>query len=363
MSTARAAVLRTFNQPLEITDVAIPDPGPGEVLVRITAAGVCGSDVHMWHGMDPRTPLPITLGHEGVGQIVEIGGQKSTVDGEPLAAGDSIVWNRGVSCGHCYWCAVARTPAICPKRWAYGIHRSFDHGAHLNGCYADHVLLHPNTDIFRAPEGIAPEVLVAASCSGATSAHAFDLCPCHTGDSVLVQGVGPLGAFAVAFAKAGGAQDIIVVGGTRSRLELCKRLGATHLLDRNATTFEERVKLVKEITNGRGVDLAVEVAGTVEAFSEGPYYVRVGGAYAVAGIAEPRELVPFDVFRDVARKNLHMQGVWVSDTSHLRQSLSLVTRDPEGFAALVTHRFSLDEATQAMETVANRKAMKAVIIP
>jgi len=123
------------------------------------------------------------------------------------------------------------------------------------------------------------------------------------------------------------------------------------------------VKLVKEITNGRGVDLAVEVAGTVEAFSEGPYYVRVGGAYAVAGIAEPRELVPFDVFRDVARKNLHMQGVWVSDTSHLRQSLSLVTRDPEGFAALVTHRFSLDEATQAMETVANRKAMKAVIIP
>ena len=153
---------------------------------------------------------------------------------------------------------------------------------------------------------------MAASCSGATTAHAFDLCPVHAGDSVLVQGVGPVGAFAVAFARAGGAQEIIVVGGTRSRLELCQRLGATHLIDRNATTFEERVRMVKEITNGRGVDLAVEGAGTIDAFAEGPSYVRIGGSYAVAGIAEPRDLVPFDVFRDVARKNLHMQGVWVS---------------------------------------------------
>ena len=122
--------------------------------------------------------------------------------------------------------------------------------------------------------------------------------------------------------------------------------------------------MVKEITGGRGVDLAVEGAGTIEAFSEGPSYVRIGGAYAVAGIAEPRDLLPLRrVPGRGAQEPAHAAGVWVSGTSHLRQSLSLVKRDPEAFAALVTHRFSLDEATQAMETVASRKAMKAVIHP
>lgn len=363
MNSAKAAVLRAFGEPLELTEVPIPRLNPGEVLVRIEAAGVCGSDVHMWHGQDPRTPLPITLGHEGVGRVVEVAGPRKTVDGRPLRPGDPVIWNRGVVCGHCYWCTVARTPALCPNRKAYGIHRSFDEGSHLNGCYADHLLLHPDTDILSAPEEVAPEVLVAASCSGATTAHAFDLCPCRPGDAVLVQGVGPLGAFAVAFARASGAAQIIVVGGTESRLALCRRLGATTLIDRNATTPEERRALVMDLTDGRGVDLAVEASGSVEAFQEGPSLVRVGGAYAVAGIAEPRGMVPFEVFRDLARRNLHLQGVWVSDTRHLRQAVGLVRRHPEAFAALVTHRFPLSDATAALETVDRRSAMKAVILP
>ncbi|MCL4534840.1 MAG: zinc-binding dehydrogenase [Bacteroidetes bacterium] len=363
MTTAKAAVVTAFDEPLVLKEVPIPTLRPGEVLVRILAAGVCGSDVHMWRGQDPRTPLPITLGHEGVGQVVEIGGSKKTVDGLTLHPGDLVIWNRGVVCGHCYWCAVARQPALCPSRWAYGIHRSFDEGAHLNGCYADHLLLHAGTDILPAPPGVGPELLVAASCSGATTAHAFDLCPCHPGDTVLIQGVGPLGAFAVAFARAGGAGQIIVIGGTDSRLELCRGFGATTLVNRRQLNLEERQALIMDLTNGRGVDLAIEASGTVEAFQEAPPIIRVGGAYAVAGIAEPRGMVPFEVFRDLARKNLHLQGVWVSDTRHLRQAVSLVTQDPASFAALVTHRFSLPEATRALETVENRSAMKAVIVP
>ncbi len=363
MNTAKAAVLTAFNEDLSLREVPLPDPKPGEVLVRILAAGVCGSDVHMWHGMDPRTPLPITLGHEGVGQVVATGGPKQTVDGQQLRPGDVVIWNRGVSCGHCYWCAVARQPALCPNRWAYGIHHSFDEGDHLNGCYADHLLLHPNTDILLAPKGIGPELLVAASCSGATTAHAFDQCPCHPGDAVLIQGVGPIGAFAAAFARAAGAGQIIVIGGTESRLEMCRGFGATTLINRRQLNQEERRSLIMELTGGRGVDLAIEASGTVEAFQEGPPLIRVGGAYAVAGIAEPRDLVPFDVFRDLARKNLHLQGVWVSDTRHLRQAVSLVVQDPAAFAALVTHRFPLFGATEALETVESRSAMKAVIIP
>jgi threonine dehydrogenase-like Zn-dependent dehydrogenase len=363
MSTARAAVLEAFNEPLVLKEVPIPDPKLGEVLVRIEAAGVCGSDVHMWHGQDPRTILPITLGHEGVGRVVDVGGSRRTVDGDALKPGDLVIWNRGVVCGHCYWCAIARTPALCPNRRTYGINRPFAERAHLNGCYADHLLLEPGTDILLAPEGIAPEVLVAASCSGATTAHAFELCPCRAGDSVLVQGVGPIGAFAVAFAKASGAREVIVVGGTESRLELCRRFGATTLINRNTTTTAQRKEIVMGLTSGRGVDLAVEAAGTIEAFQEGPSYVRAGGAYAATGIAEPRDPARLDVYSDIMRRNLHLQGVWVSDTRHLRQAVSLVYRDPETFAQLVTHRFPLSDATVAMETVADRAAMKAVILP
>ncbi|HEX9015501.1 MAG TPA: alcohol dehydrogenase, partial [Chloroflexota bacterium] len=107
----------------------------------------------------------------------------------------------------------------------------------------------------------------------------------------------------------------------------------------------------------------IEAAGTTDAFDEGLGLARIGGAYAVAGIAEPRPPISFDVFSNLARRNLHIQGVWVSDTRHLRQSISLVERDPEPFAGLVTHRFSLDEATLALETVERRAAMKAVIVP
>ncbi|MGQ9674494.1 MAG: zinc-binding dehydrogenase [Chloroflexota bacterium] len=360
---ARVSVLRSFGEPLQVEEVPFPELGPGEVLVRVLAAGICGSDVHMWRGQDPRTPLPITLGHEGVGKVERIAGIKKTVDGQQLAPGDVVIWNRGVACGRCYWCIIARTPALCPNRWAYGIHRSFSEGSHLNGCYATHLVLHSNTDILMAPSGVKPEALVAASCSGATAAHAFDLSPCRIGDSVLVQGVGPLGAFAIAFARASGAREIIAIGGTENRMELCRMLGATTVIDRKSTTGEERKALVMELTDGRGVDLAIEASGSVEAFQEGPSYVRVGGTYSVPGIAEPRGMVPFDVFRDLARKNLRLQGVWVSDARHLRQAVALVQKNPEAFAALVTHVFTLEEATTALETVEARRAMKAVIIP
>jgi len=363
MKEATAAVLTAFGQPLERREVPLPRPAHGEVLVRILVAGVCGSDVHMWRGQDPRTPLPITLGHEGVGQVLETAGSRKTVDGRELKPGDVVIWNRGVVCGRCYWCTVARTPALCPNRWAYGIHRSFDYGAHLNGCYADHILLHRDTDILLAPDGVAPETLVAASCSGATAAHAFDLCPCHPGDTVLIQGVGPLGAFAVAFARASGAGQIIVVGGTDSRLQLCRALGATTLLNRGQLTIQERRDAVMDLTEGRGVDLAIEASGSVEAVQEALPLIRVGGSYAIAGIAEPRDPIPFELFRDLARRNLHLQGVWVSDTRHLRQAVSLVTRDPGPFEAMVTHRFALSQATEALEAVENRLAMKAVICP
>ena len=134
-------VLEKFNEPLVMRTFPIPTLKEGEVLVKIEAAGVCGSDVHMWEGRDPRIRLPMILGHEGVGEIVEINGEKRDVHGRPLKRGDEVLWNRGVTCGHCYFCKVKMEPSLCPNRWVYGIHTSCAEPPYLTGNYSEFLLL------------------------------------------------------------------------------------------------------------------------------------------------------------------------------------------------------------------------------
>jgi threonine dehydrogenase-like Zn-dependent dehydrogenase len=263
----------------------------------------------------------------------------------------------------CYYCAVVKEPSLCTDRWVYGIYRSIHEPTYLNGCYSTHILLDARTDIFHAEEDLEPAALVPACCSGATMAHAFELTPVSVGDTVLIFGPGPLGAFAVAFAKAGGARHIVVVGGTPQRLALCEELGATLLLNRHRTDLETRREAVLNLTHGRGADLVVEASGSAAAMQEGLDCVRYGGGLSLVGFGTPVGDVAFAPFEKLVRKNLHLQGVWVSDTRHTRQAMSLIESQPETFAGLITHRFPLCEATAALETAARREAMKVALTP
>ncbi len=360
---ARVMLLEAFNEPLTARELDIPKLETGQVLVRITAAGICGSDVHMWTGKDPRTPRPMILGHEGVGEVVEVAGEKRSVEGEPLGAGQAILWNRGVVCGKCYWCTRAGQPGLCPERWVYGIHRSIHQPTFLNGCYSETIVLDAGTDIFTIPDEVDPAVLVPASCSGATMAHGIELCPPKAGDSVVVQGPGPLGIFAVAFARERGASEIVVIGGTQERLEMCRAMGATTLLNRRTLSIDERRQAVLDRTDGRGADLVIDAVGHPEVVREGMALTRRGGTYLSVGVGAPVGTVELDLYRDIELKNLRLQGVWVSHTRHTRQAMELILSDPERFGALITHRFTLEEATEALRTVQARKAVKAVLIP
>lgn len=360
---SRAKILRAFNEPLVDEVIEVPLLEPGQVLVKILAAGVCGSDVHMWRGEDPRTRLPMILGHEGVGIVADIGGEKRTVDGSLLKPGGTIIWNRGVVCGRCRYCTVLREPSLCSERRTYGITIPCDEKPYLNGCYADHIILHPRTDIFTVSEGIDPSVLVSASCSGATIAHAFEsLRSGLFGRTVVVQGVGPLGVYAVAFASALGASRIIVIEGSASRLELCRTFGATHLFNIHESTPDNRLESILALTDGFGADVVIEAAGARGAAGEGIRFVGRGGTYVSTGYAQPVGAETIDFYRDVVRKNVRIQGIWVSDTGHLRQALALVEGHAEMFARLVTHRFTLDRADEALCVMEKREALKAVIV-
>ena len=355
-------VLESFNEPLVLSEIEIPALDEGQILVKLQAAGVCGSDVHIWSGEDPRISLPVILGHEGVGTIADMKGSKRTVDGYELKPGDCIIWNRGITCGKCCFCQIIKEPSLCADRLVYGINVSSLEKPYLNGCYAEYIILRANTEIFKIKAGIDPEVLVSASCSGATMAHGFDmLTGSLTGQTVVVQGAGPLGIYAVVFAHSLGASCIIVIEGSTQRLELSKELGATHTLNLQKTSPDERKSMVMDATCGRGADLVVEAAGVHGVAQEGIRLLRKGGTYLSAGYAQPAGMEEIDFYRDVVNKNITIQGVWVSDKRHVKQAVDLVAGNPELFAKLITHRFSLEQADEALTVMKERKALKAVL--
>jgi threonine dehydrogenase-like Zn-dependent dehydrogenase len=294
---------------------------------------------------------------------VEMKGDKRDVHGDSLRIGDNILWNRAITCGHCYFCKVKMEPSLCPERKVYGIHTSCRESPYLTGNYSEYLLLDRNVDLFKIEPDVDLPVLVPASCSGATAAHAFDLSRMESGDSVLVQGVGPLGIFAVAFAKSFGASPIITIGGTEERLKMCESFGATHTLNRHRLSKEKRKEAVIEMTHGRGVDVAFEMAGEPDALKESISLVRTGGTCISAGFGEPHGTIDLDCFHDLNRKNLRLQGIWTSDVKHTHMALQLVLSRLQDFTKLITHRFPLDRANDALRVMKTKEAIKAVLLP
>lgn len=360
---SQAMVLEAFRQPLVMREFIIPPLKAGEVLVQIEAAGVCGSDVHMYWGEDARVPLPIILGHEGIGRIVAINGTKASVNGEPLQLGDRILWTRGITCNHCYACAILNKPWLCQNRQIYGINRSSAEPPYINGCYSEYVILLDGVDVFLLMSKIEPAVLVSASCSGATIANAFDQCPLRPGDTILVQGSGPLGLYAIAYAKWMGASKVFVIGSSGKRLEICDAFGADCILDINNSSSNERQQQILELTNGLGVDLVIEAVGQPSAVVEGLSLVRPGGTYITVGFSQPPGSCSVDFYKDVVSKNVRIQGVWAASTRHTQQALSLVETFPHLFAKMVTHRYGLAEANAALAAMVKNQAVKAVLLP
>ncbi|NLS79032.1 MAG: alcohol dehydrogenase catalytic domain-containing protein [Chloroflexi bacterium] len=362
-----AAVLEAFKQPLAWRAFETLPPAPGELLVKVEAAGICGSDLHMWEGEDPRTPLPIILGHEAVGRVAELGatsgGARRDILGQPVREGDLLAWDRGVVCGACYACTVRKEPYLCSNRRTYGINLSCAQPPHLLGGYAEYMHLLARTNVLVVPSGVDPALLVPASCSGATAAHAVETCRLRPGDTVVVQGPGPLGCFALALARERGVGQAILVGTRRSawKLELARRFGADHLLYLDDASPAERWEQIRALTQGRGAEAVIECSGAASAIAEGVKWLAPGGTYALAGAAVPVGEAPVAVYEDLVRKNARLQGVWVSDTSHFYQAAQLAWSGRYPFADLITHRFPLARAGEALQALKRREVMKAVI--
>lgn len=360
---ATVMVLEEFGAPLRAREVPVPEVGEGAVLVKMAAAGVCGSDLDMAAGDDPRIRLPLVLGHEGVGWVAGTGGARADVFGRALAPGDLVTWNRGLSCLRCSLCVVKRRPALCPHRRVYGISIRANEPPGLNGCYGSHLYLRPETHVIKLPADAEPAAVVAATCSGATAAHAVEQAEVEIGDVVLVIGPGPLGLFAAALAWERGARAVLIEGTRRGarRLALAESFGCLPI-NIHETTADERRALVHDVTYGHGADAVIDAAGTVESFAEALSLVARGGRIVLPGVATPLGQVPLRLYEDVSVRNLTIQGTWVSDTAHLWHAVSTVLSGRYPLGEMVTHRFAVEQANEALATLASREATKAVLV-
>jgi len=362
LSNVRAAVLEAFGRPLALRELPRPALGAGEALVRIAASGVCGSDVHMAGGADPRVRLPLVLGHESVGVIEETAGQVRSRDGRELRPGDAVAWDRGVYCGSCAHCAAGREH-LCPSRRTYGIHYGGSTPPQLAGGYATHIVLGEGTRIFRLPEGARPAELVSCACSGATAAHSVEAAAVAAGELAVVLGAGPLGLWTIALLAEAGAR-VVAIGRRERRLELAREFGAAHVFDEAATSAAERREAMLEISGGLGADVVIDTTSSLEAAREGLAIARRGGRYVNSGAAVPVGEMPLRLYEDLVQRDISLRGVWVSGSAHFAKALAFALARAAALGKMVTHRFPLERANEALEAAArDRSAVKVVLEP
>jgi threonine dehydrogenase-like Zn-dependent dehydrogenase len=362
--SVRAAVLRSFQQPLEIRTYPEPVAGPGEAIVRVEMAGICGTDVHLWLGQLP-IPTPVILGHETAGRIEQLGvGLEKDWRGDPLRIGDRICWASSIACGECFYCRRKGQPTRCLTRKAYGISYNADDAPHLRGGYAEKIHLRAGTAIFRIPDSLPTEAVVGAGCALTTAIHGIERGPVQWGDVVVVQGTGPVGIAALAVAKQSGASRIVVTGGPAHRLELAREFGADVVIDVTSVGLEDRKRQVLTETGGYGADVVIECVGHPEAVNEGLEFCRDGARFLVLGQYANAGNISFNP-HTITRKQLQVVGSWGFEPRHVDRALRLLdeTDWKRLFARQITHRFPLEHANEALETTRTWQSGKTVIEP
>ncbi len=365
-SLAKAAVLEAFQQPLALREYPVPGSlAPGEALVRVDIAGICGTDVHLWLGQLP-IPIPVILGHESVGTIVQMGeGLERDWRGQPLKTGDRVAWASSISCGECFYCRLKRQPTRCLSRKAYGISYRASEAPHLRGGYAEQILLRAGSSLFRLPEDLPGEAIVGAGCALWTAIHGVERAPITWGDVVVIQGAGPVGLAALAVSLEAGASKVIVVGGPKHRLELARQFGAAATIDiADFPDIAQRREAVLAETGPYGADQVIECVGHPAAVNEGLDFCRDGAQFLVLGQYADAGNISFNP-HTITRKQLRMIGSWGFEPRHVDAALSLLSRTSwkEKFAAEITHRFPLEQANAALDTVREWRGGKVVLLP
>ena len=338
----KAMVLRAPSD-LVLDEVARPQPAAGQVLVRITHSGICGTDWKIYNGSIPVT-YPRIMGHEMAGEVVAVEADLQVRLGRPLVPGDRVIIDPETYCGTCFHCRIGQTN-LCPNGTLIG--------RDTNGGFADYLMV-PASQVFRLPDSIddrtAPMIQVLTTCL-----HAQRQVTIFPGDSVVVLGLGVTGQLHVQLAKARGAR---VIGVTRSaeKRAMAEKLGA----DLTIPGGDEAIQKVKDATEGRGADLTIETTGVMKQLADSVHMTRFGGKVQMFGIYTVKEgALPF---YDLYFKEISLITARVAKAEDYPASIALVERGQVRLEPLVSDVMPLGELKAAIGMLASDSGQRMKII-
>ncbi len=369
-----STLVLTEDGSLELRSVTVPEPAADELILDIELSGVCGSDVHMWqHEMD--LDYPVVPGHEFVGLIEKLGTAGITDSArQPLSNGDAVTVVPGISCGECWYCEnVPTRPLTCNDRDVHGF-RSLDEPPSLHGGMSEYFMLQDRAWFYRFPETL-PTALGALVEPLSVATHAVEraLPPglphvregLGLGQSVVVQGAGPIGLLTAAAATAVGAGQVIAVDLRTDRLAMAEAFGATDLVDLTEYEGDEFIHAIQELTpGGVGPDVVIEAVGRPAAFGQALRIPRNGGTVVEVGHYFSSGTVDVDP-SDLIHRQLDIYGSLAYPPNQFATAISMLERTVDRFPYedLLNYQVGLDRATEAFEAQANGESYRATIHP
>jgi len=332
----------------ELLDVPLPKVGKNDVLIKVKAAAICGSDLKFYKWVpwckNVIKSLPFIPGHECAGEVVEVGENV-----KKIKVGDKVAAETHIPCGVCWQCRHGR-PHTCEKMELFG------HA--INGGFAEYALI-PDRAARKIPQEIPYEYGCLLEPMGipyrAVEKGGVE------GDAVAVIGCGPIGQFAISFSKILGADIVIGIDVNEKRLDIAKKMGATYVINPQREALVERIKEVTE-NYGRGVGVVIDASGNAEAMKEAFTYLRVGGRFVILGQTDGP--LPINPSRDVVFKEAEIIGLFgrrIWDTWDKTERILLSKKiNPE---PVITHKFSLDDYKKAFQVALSGEGCKVLFIP
>lgn len=363
---ATAAVL-TGPQAIELRPFPIPSLRPGELLVKVEACGICGTDVHEFK-RDPFQLIPVVLGHEGTGEIVGLGSPGLTdFEGRPLGLGDKIVTS-------------VLVPDDCPftHRWPdranlsdrLGVYGLFPDSEthHLNGFFATHIVIRPDSTVFQVNGmSVNQRILIEPM---AVTVHALERAKTtgllNFASTVIVQGCGPIGLMMIATLHACGITRIIAVDSVPRRLAMARRMGAETSLNIKDLGFEGVLAAVRDAAAGFGADFAFQCTGVPAAAATVWKFIRRGGGLCELGFFMDNGECSINPHEDLCKKEITAVGSWVYTAQEYPMAIAMIRhlqRIGLPIEELVTHTYPLAEIDQAMQTNIALAGIKIAVTP
>lgn len=360
----RAAVLFNYKEPLKIIDVEIDDPKENEVMVQVTATGMCHSDVNVFVGATP-VPPPVVAGHEISGIVKKVGPGVTRVK-----PGDKVISAFIHPCGKCRNC-ISGHENLCETFSSVRLKGTMFDGTtrlklkdgtpvrtFLGGGFAEYAIVHENA-LTVVPQDTNLERVAVLGCAGITGYGAVDSAKIEPGETVAVVGVGGVGLSVIQLLKASGAGRVIALGTKKWKLEKAMEFGATDVINTKET---DPVKALKEMTGG-GPDVVIEAGGTQDTIQMAIESVRIGGRVVLIGLPPVSAQIPLRIAM-VVRNGIAIIGNYGGrprvDMPRLLELVKTGKYDP---SKLVTGRFKLEEINEAVKLLEEGEAIRSLIIP